>query len=183
MPSSRWSTGPTDRNHSSSGLGPEFFGRNAEIVARELLGAELIRYSGRKRHTLTITETEAYLGPMDLACHSARGRTPRTEVMYGPPGSLYVYLIYGLHLMLNVVTGNGAAVLIRGAGAVQGPGRLGRYLSLDRGLNGKPANQATGLWFEGRTIDPCQIVATPRIGVSYAGERWSREKLRFILRA
>jgi|SRR5436190_3725522 len=80
-----------------------FFDRPAEIVARALLGKALVRRIGGKRATLTISETEAYLGPHDLACHAARGRTPRTEVMYGPPGTLYVYFIYGLHWMLNVV--------------------------------------------------------------------------------
>lgn len=94
-----------------------------------------------------ITETEAYLGPHDLACHSARGRTARTEVMFGPPGTLNIYLVYGLHLMLNVVAGaegSGAAVLVRSAGGVQGPGRLGKALELSMELNGKAAGRASG---------------------------------------
>jgi DNA-3-methyladenine glycosylase len=143
----------------------------------------LLRRIGRALQTLMITETEAYLGPHDLASHSARGRTPRTEVMFGEPGTLYIYLVYGLHLMLNVVTGPpglAAAVLIRSAGHTNGPGRVGRALSLNPALNGKPACPATGLWFEERPTQG-HIIATPRIGVDYAGPRWSRRKLRFVL--
>ena len=101
-------------------LQPAFFDRPADQVARDLLGKVLLRRIGRNRQTFVITETEAYLGPHDLACHSARGRTARTEVMFGPPGTLYIYLVYGLHWMLNVVTAppsDPAAVLLRSAAA------------------------------------------------------------------
>ena len=132
-----------------------------------------------------ITETEAYLGPHDLACHAARGRTARTEIMYGPPGSLYVYFVYGMHWMLNVVTGPEgypAAVLIRGAGDIAGPARLTRVLEITGALNGKQAAPESGLWFEtGEGAQP--VTATPRIGVDYAGLRWSARKLRFVLRS
>jgi DNA-3-methyladenine glycosylase len=134
-------------------LPPLFFDRAADEVARGLLGNALMGRIGSEDQHFIISETEAYLGPHDLACHSARGRTPRTEAMFGPPGTLYVYLVYGLHLMLNVVTGPGgcaAAVLIRSAGAVQGPGSLGRAISLTPDMNGKPALPETGLWFETR---------------------------------
>ena len=85
-------------------LDPHFFDRDAEIVARELIGCGLVcrRVDRLLKHK--ITETEAYVGPHDLACHASKGRTKRTEVMFGPPGTLYIYLIYGLHWMLNVVT-------------------------------------------------------------------------------
>ena len=161
-----------------------FFDRPAHLLARDLLGATLVRQYDDGEQRFLVTETEAYLGPHDLACHSARGRTPRTEIMFGPPGTLYIYLVYGLHLMLNIVAGPqgaGAAVLIRSAGAMQGPGRLGKALALSMCLNGKSANCATGLWFEGRAERPRRILATPRIGVDYAGLRWSGRKLRFIL--
>jgi DNA-3-methyladenine glycosylase len=160
-----------------------FFDRPADDVARGLLGKALVRRIGRERQTFLITETEAYLGPHDLASHSARGRTPRTEVMFGEPGTLYIYLVYGLHLMLNVVTGppgHAAAVLIRSAGHASGPGRVGRALGLSLVLNGKPASPQTGLWCEERPTQG-RIIATPRIGVDYAGPRWSRRKLRFVL--
>jgi DNA-3-methyladenine glycosylase len=164
-------------------LGPAFFDRPADIVARDLAGRTLVRRTRGKMISLPITETEAYLGPHDLACHAARGRTARTEVMYGPPGTLYVYLVYGLHWMLNVVTGPEdypAAVLIRGAGDLSGPGKLARALAIDGRLNGKKALPQSCLWFEiGEPAQP--VVATARIGIGYAGPRWSARKLRFVL--
>src|SRR3954463_6352376 len=112
----------------------DFYDRPADVVARELLGALLLRRTGDRLRIGRIVETEAYLGPHDLAAHSARGRTPRTEVMFGPPGHAYVYLIYGIHHCLNVVTeaeGHAAAVLIRALepirvveGNTKGPGLL-----------------------------------------------------------
>lgn len=165
-------------------LPPRFFGTPADDVARGLLGKVVVRRIGDSVQALIITETEAYLGPHDLACHSARGRTRRTETMFGPAGTLYIYLVYGLHLMLNVVTGPEgfpAAVLIRSAGHALGPGRLGRALRLTAELNGKPASAATGLWFEDPGARPRRITAAPRVGVAYAGPRWSRRRLRFIL--
>ena len=133
-----------------------------------------------------VTETEAYEGPHDLACHAARGRTARTEIMFGPPGTLYVYLIYGIHWMLNVVTGEAgypAAVLIRGVEAASGPGRATSALRIGSALNGKVADEATGLWFEdvGRKSPPGRVVRTSRIGVDYAGPVWSAKHLRFVL--
>jgi len=120
-------------------LEPAFFDRPADHVARDLLGKALLRRIGPKQ-ALMITETEAYLGPHDLACHSARGRTARTEVMFGRPGTLYIYLVYGLHWMLNVVTApHGSAVLLRSAGGMNGPGRLGAALAITGALNGKAA--------------------------------------------
>jgi DNA-3-methyladenine glycosylase len=166
-------------------VGPAFFDRPADIVARDLVGRTLVRRMGAKRIALPITETEAYLGPHDLASHAARGRTVRTEVMYGPSGTLYVYLVYGLHWMLNVVTGPAgypAAVLIRGAGSFSGPGRLARALAINQSLNGKQAVPQSGLWFEHGT-GAQDVTATPRIGVDYAGPRWSARKLRFVLRS
>ena len=158
-----------------------FFDQPADQVARDLLGKALLRRIGRNRQTFVITETEAYLGPHDLACHSARGRTARTEVMFGPPGTLYIYLVYGLHWMLNVVTAPpGSAVLLRSAGGVNGPGRLGAALGVTGALNGKAAHRSTGLWFEDQP-EAGQVVAMARIGVDYAGQIWSRRKLRFVL--
>jgi DNA-3-methyladenine glycosylase len=169
--------------NASALLGPAFFERPADLVARELLGKALVRRIGGNRIALAISETEAYLGPHDLACHAARGRTPRTEVMYGPPGTLYVYFVYGLHWMLNVVTGPQgypAAVLIRAAGHISGPARLTSALVIDGALNGQIAAPRSGLWFE-CGAPAHKITATPRIGVAYAGPRWSARKLRFAL--
>jgi DNA-3-methyladenine glycosylase len=165
-------------------LDPSFFDRPADAVARNLLGKVLVRRCGEQRQALVVTETEAYLGPHDLASHSARGRTARTAVMFGPPGMLYIYLVYGLHWMLNLVTGptgHAAAVLIRSAGEFTGPGRLGRALQIDRTLNGMIAAPETGLWFEDAPKPSERIIATPRIGVDYAGPIWARRKLRFVI--
>jgi DNA-3-methyladenine glycosylase len=164
-------------------LASAFFDRPADQVARDLVGKVLLRRIGRELQAFVITETEAYLGPQDLACHAAPGRTARTEVMFGPPGRLYIYVVYGLYRMLNVVTGppsHPAAVPVRSAGPVKGPGRLGAALAITGALNGKAAQPATGLWFEDRPVAR-RIMATPRVGVAYAGPFWSRRRLRFVL--
>lgn len=164
-------------------LPPAFFDKPAEKLARDLLGTSIVRQNAVGLQRFIVSETEAYLGPHDLACHTARGRTARTEIMFGSPGSLYVYLVYGMHLMLNVVAGPpgaGAAVLIRCAGLVTGPGRLGKALALTMSLNGRIAAPEAGLWFETSRVVPRRIKATPRIGIDYAGPRWARRKLRFV---
>lgn len=168
-------------------LPPAFFARPAEAVALELLGKTLVRHRGRRLEALPITETEAYVGPEDLASHAARGRTGRTEVMFGPAGRFYVYLIYGMYWMLNVVTGDvghPAAVLIRGAGTVAGPGRLTRALAITGALNGKAAAERTGLWIaDGGITPPAETIErTARIGVDYAGPIWAAKEYRFVLK-
>jgi DNA-3-methyladenine glycosylase len=166
-------------------LTARFFARPARVVARELLGKALVRGHLGKRCSFVITETEGYEGPHDLASHSSRGRTPRTEVMFGPPGRFYVYRIYGLHWMLNVVTGAGAAVLIRAVEGVIGPGRVTSQLGIDGSFNARKAGCTTGLWFEDtdRKLTTREITRTARIGVEYAGPVWARRKLRFVLRS
>jgi len=157
-------------------------------VAKELIGASLVRLipDSNTIFSSMLTEVEAYDGPEDLASHASKGRTPRTEVMFGPAGVFYVYLIYGMHWMLNVVTGepgHPAAVLIRGTTNISGPGRITARLQIDKSLNGKPAKKSSGLWFENRSIaiPDERIKTTPRIGVEYSGD-WSRVPYRFILR-
>lgn len=166
-------------------LSPAFFDRPAAIVARELLGKRIVREIDQQRTSFSITETEAYEGEHDLACHSAKGRTARTEVMFGPAGRFYVYRIYGLHWMLNVVTGKvgeGAAVLIRGVDGVSGPGRVAAALKIDSTLTGKEAGPASGLWFEApAAVKRMRVKRTVRIGVDYAGPVWANKKLRFIV--
>jgi DNA-3-methyladenine glycosylase len=167
-------------------LPPAFFQRPAAKVARDLLGKHLIRMSGAMQTTSVISETEAYEGTHDLASHSSRGRTPRTEVMFGPAGRFYVYRVYGLHWMLNIVTGevgDAAAVLIRGIEGNSGPGRVAAALGIDGSFNGCEAAPATGLWFEEPERPPrkSRISRTARIGVDYAGAIWAAKKLRFVL--
>jgi DNA-3-methyladenine glycosylase len=167
-------------------LEQSFFARPAVKVARELLGKHLVRRLGKMELALMITEVEAYVGPHDLASHARFGRTTRTEVMYGPAGHWYVYLCYGIHQMLNMVTDAEewpSAVLIRGAGEFVGPGRLTKALKIDQRLNTKPATPRTGLWVEDRgvRVRRRQVECTPRIGIDYAGE-WKHELFRFVLK-
>jgi DNA-3-methyladenine glycosylase len=169
---------------SNTPLPQSFFDREAVDVARDLIGCYLVRRKGRVLSKTRIIETEAYVGPHDLACHASRGRTVRTEVMFGPPGILYIYLVYGLHWMLNVVTGPidfPAAVLIRSVDGICGPGRLSRTLGITDALNGWVASEPSGLWFaRDEQIAGLKVVRTPRIGVEYAGPIWSAKRYRFV---
>jgi len=169
-------------------IGADLFARPAETVARELIGQCLVRRTDAGLVRGRIVETEAYVGPHDLACHAAKGRTARTEVMFGPAGVLYVYFVYGIHWMLNVVTGpegHAEAVLLRGLDIVSGPARLTKALGVTGALNGRPAAPPTGLWFErGPGLLPGErLVRTPRIGVDYAGPVWAPAELRFLVQA
>jgi DNA-3-methyladenine glycosylase len=157
-------------------------------VARELIGAQLHRVFPDGRHAVgRIVETEAYLGPHDLASHARVGRTARNEVMFGPPGRAYVFLIYGMYWCLNVVTegaGSASAVLIRAIeplhgieGRTDGPGRLCRALAIDRTFNGEDL-RGSALYLT-RGSSPGRVVVTARIGVDYA-RHWARRLLRYI---
>jgi DNA-3-methyladenine glycosylase len=167
---------------------PEHFqSDDAVTLAPWLLGKILARRQsdGRVSRHL-ITETEAYNGPADKACHASKGRTPRTEVMFRPGGVWYVYLCYGVHEMLNLVVGPKdfpAAVLIRGMHDVSGPGRLTKRLAIDRTLSGRVAEAESGLFLEtaGTVVPKKWIQASPRIGVDYAGPLWAGKPWRFTL--
>jgi DNA-3-methyladenine glycosylase len=162
-------------------------GRNTVALARGLLGRHLVRrHRDGRIEGRRITEVEAYHGESDLACHASKGRTRRTETLYASGGVWYVYLCYGIHEMLNLVVGppgHPAAVLIRGLEGVSGPGRLTKALGIGRGLNGRAAAPASGLWIEER--GPRKrgevIRASARIGVDYAGPVWARKPWRFVL--
>lgn len=167
-------------------LKPDFYQRDARVVARELLGKYLTVEQGGGKLSFPITETEAYIGPHDLACHAAKGRTKRTEVMFCEGGVWYVYFVYGLHWMLNIVTGEKeypAAVLIRGIEGVNGPARLTKFLNITNAYNGLPATKKTSLYVEDRgvAISRLKIKSTPRIGVDFAGPIWSQKPYRFLL--
>ncbi len=187
-------------------LARKFFDRPTRQVAKDLLGKFLLRQIGKRKTTVMITEAEAYCGPDDLASHASRGRTTRTEVMFGPPGHAYIYLIYGMYHCLNIVAerdGYPAAVLIRGAitniksknGTIilprscgfdsknlGGPGRLCRHLDIDRQLNRENLISSKRLWLEDRgvKIKPSQIKRAKRIGVDYAG-KYKDKPWRFVL--
>jgi DNA-3-methyladenine glycosylase len=167
-------------------LTKKFFERPVLVVAEDILGKYLVRNIGGKDVAFMITEVEAYDGYKDKACHASRGRTERTETMFGSAGVFYIYLVYGMYEMLNIVTGPKdypAAVLIRGVEGVNGPGRLTKRLKIKRKLNGEKAIRKSGLWIEdrGEEIPKKRIKKTPRIGVNYAGPVWSRKHYRFVL--
>ncbi len=166
-------------------LGAAFFDRDARIVAKELLGKYLVRKVKGKTLAHKIIETEAYLGPEDQASHARHGQTPRNTPMFGAPGRWYVYFTYGMHYMLNIVTGPAgkpSAVLVRAVEEITGPARLTKALKVGKELNTKKAARASGLWIEDRggIVSPRSIRRTPRIGVEYAGE-WSLKKFRYLL--
>ena len=168
-----------------------FYNRDTILVARELLGKHLVRVMPEGNRIGRIVEVEAYLGPHDLAAHTSKGLTERTRVMFGPPGHSYVYMVYGMHHCLNVVTepaGHGAAVLLRAlepvaglVGRTSGPGLLCRALGIDRRWNGHDLLSENFFIADPGTAEAVKIVARPRVGVDYA-KHWARRKLRFYER-
>ncbi len=184
-----------------------FYSRSAIKVARDLLGTKLVRRMDGQRAGGDIIETEAYQGESDLACHARAGRTARTEVMYGPPGHAYLYFIYGMYWMLNVVAepaGSPAAVLIRAilpneglemiakrrpkarrADWTNGPGRLCKALDIDGRLNGADLSDPQGaLVIEtGRQAAKAQLIVGPRIGIEGVPEPWRSKPWRFRVEA
>jgi DNA-3-methyladenine glycosylase len=185
-------------------LPQSFCDRPVLDVARDLLGRRVVRLLNGQRVSGLIVETEAYRGEEDLACHARAGRTPRTEIMYGPPGQAYVYFTYGMHWMLNCVTGAEgfpAAVLIRAilpqegldviatnrAGRPQrewcnGPAKLCQALGIDGSFNGATLWDSTSdLWLEeGQPVTETQVKRTPRIGINNTPEPWRSIPWRFV---
>jgi DNA-3-methyladenine glycosylase len=168
-----------------------YFNQPTVTVARSLIGKYLVRVLDGRTLAGKIVEVEAYVGPKDKACHASKGRTQRTEVMFGPGGVAYVYLIYGMYHCLNVVTEREefpSAVLIRAIEVdgelIDGPGRLCRALQIDRRLNRVDLTTGDSLWFEDRgvSVKRKDIERHPRIGVGYAGE-WAKQLWRFRLHA
>ena len=167
-----------------------YFNRPTLSVARSLIGKYLVRSINGRMLAGKIVEVEAYVGPQDKACHASKGRTQRNEVLFGPPGVAYVYLIYGMYHCLNVVTEREefpSAILIRAieidGELIDGPGRLCRALQIDRCLNRVDLTTCESLWFEDRGIlvERGDVGAHPRVGVAYAGE-WAKKPWRFRLR-
>ncbi|HEX7542001.1 MAG TPA: DNA-3-methyladenine glycosylase [Anaerolineales bacterium] len=179
-----------------------FYARPTLTVARELLGARLVRILDGVRLAGIITEAEAYVGEEDLGCHAKSGKTKRNAVMYGPPGHAYVYFTYGMHWMLNAVTeheGFPAAVLIRamevveGAGIIStrrqgrdthGPAKLTQALGIDEALNGANlCGPDSGLWIEaGTSVTGSDIITSPRVGLYTVPEPWKSVPWRFQMR-
>jgi DNA-3-methyladenine glycosylase len=169
-----------------------FYDRDPILVAQELLGMHLVHVVDGVERVGRIVEVEAYLGPHDLAAHSSRGLTNRTRVMFGPPGHAYVYMIYGMHWCVNVVTqaeGMASAVLLRALepvknieGRTQGPALLCKAMAIDSRLNGHDLlSDDFFIRRPRKSSHPISIVKRPRIGVDYAGD-WARRLLRFYIR-
>ena len=162
-----------------------FHSRNTVVLARWLLGKMLLTTGPvGVASRWGIGEIEVYHGESDLACHVRKDRTPRTEIMYAAGGVWYVYLCYGMHEMLNLVTGpidHPAAILIRSVEGVSGPGRLTRALGINRRFNATAVSPTGGLWLEddGFPLPGGAIRSAPRIGVAYAGPVWSAKLWRF----
>jgi len=165
-------------------LKPDFFLRDVLTVAPELLGKNLVRrFDDGRIEKYRITETEAYRGTEDLACHASKGMTPRTEIMFKDGGTVYVYLIYGQYWLLNLVTGfegDASAVLIRGILGFQGPGRVGRELQLDRSFYGESLTSSNRIWVENAEL-MVEIKTSKRIGIDYAGDEWAGKLWRFFI--
>ncbi len=187
-------------------LSRNFFTQNTVTVARELLGKKLVRLENDQRISGTITETEAYRGEEDLACHARSGQTPRTKVMYGPPGHAYIYFNYGIHWLLNFVTENEgypAAVLIRGIEPAEGldiiserrkgrprsqwtngPAKICQALNLDNKLNGVDicATQVVLFVEEGKQIPDTDVTISSRVGLNNVPEPWRSIPWRFKIK-
>lgn len=164
-------------------LRKDFFEEPTLVVAEQLLGKFLVRGDD----AYMITEVEAYDGFEDKASHASRGETPRNKVMFNDAGVWYVYFVYGMHHMLNIVTGAKgypAAALIRGVEGISGPARLTKAFGVDRRMNEQKAAPKSGLWIEDRgvIVPKNHIEKTPRIGVMYAGEEWAGKPWRFVLK-
>jgi DNA-3-methyladenine glycosylase len=184
-----------------STLSREFYNRSTLKVARDLIGARLVRILNGQKLTGLITETEAYIGEKDLGCHAKAGRTARTAVMYGPPGHAYVYFTYGHHWMLNVVTereGFPAAVLLRAIQPIEGvkfmskqrqgrdtfgPGKLTQAMGITKNENGVDlTRRSSGLWIEEAQAIPNKLVTKgPRVGLNNVPEPWKSKPWRFLV--
>lgn len=182
----------------------EFYDRQVLAVARELLGMRLVRMLGRQRVVGIIVETEGYDGESDLACHAHVGRTKRNEVMFGAPGHAYVYFTYGMHWLLNCVTGRegyAAAVLIRAIQPVEGieviasnrlpakekdwcngPAKLASALQIDKAMNGADLCSSHSALFieQGPAIPEEKVHTLPRVGINSVPEPWRSKPWRFL---
>jgi DNA-3-methyladenine glycosylase len=160
-------------------LAYEFYHRPCQEVARDLVGKVLVH----KGQRLRISETEAYCGEADTACHASKGRTKRTEVMYMDAGTVYIYLCYGMHWMLNIVTGEKEqpeAVLIRAGVEANGPGKLTKRLGITGDLNRTSVVDSQELWVEDDGVS-CEIETAKRVGIGYASPEDQEKPWRFLL--
>jgi len=165
-------------------LTEKFYCRDVLEVSPDLLGKILVRsFDNGELRRYRITDVEAYRGEEDRACHASRGRTQHTEVLYSEGGTIYVYLIYGIYWLLNIVTGqkdNPQGVMIRAVEGIYGPGRVGRELKLDKSFRGESIVTNTRLWIEDSDEKP-EYITAPRVGIDYAQE-WKDIEWRFVIK-
>lgn len=165
-------------------LNENFFARDCLEVAPELIGKILVRSSeDGTQIKARITQTEAYRGEEDKACHASKGRTPRTELLYSHSGIIYVYICYGIHWLANIITGDEGSpqgVLLRCAEGFDGPAKLTKALCIDKSFNGESICENKRLCIEDDGLTP-SIKTAPRVGIDYAGEEWKYKPWRFIL--
>ncbi|UCE52012.1 MAG: DNA-3-methyladenine glycosylase [Desulfobacterales bacterium] len=184
-------------------LSHDFYNRDTIQVAKDLLGKKLVRRFKDRNLSGMVVETEAYLGSTDSASHAYKGQTPRNSVMFGPAGRAYVYFVYGMHYMLNIVTqdeGTPCAILIRaiepleglrqmqalrkktGKDLVNGPAKLCQAMAIDKSLNGWDLTCGKTLWIEDyKTIPEAHVCVGSRIGIDYAAPKDRKANLRFLL--
>lgn len=159
------------------------FAAPATRLARELIGKVLCRAWEGQVLRCRITETECYFGTEDTACHAHKGKTPRTETLFEAGGIAYVYLCYGMHHLLNLVTGEAGhpeAVLIRGVEGISGPGRVTKALHITKAENRLPLTPAAGLWVEDDGTPPPDVQALPRVGIDYAAKEDRERPWRYL---
>ena len=169
----------------SKKLEKEFYHRDCLEVAPDLVGKILVhRLPDDTELRVRITETEAYRGEEDKACHASKGRTPRTELLYGESGIIYVYLCYGMHWLMNVITGEKETpqgVLLRAGENLSGPAKLTKYLKINKEQNGSPIYNNENVWIEDDGFQP-EIKTAPRVGIDYAGDYCRDIEWRFIIK-
>lgn len=173
-----------DHMGSAERLQKNFYVRDVLDVAPDMIGKNMVvRLPDMTYHNFIVSEVEAYRGSEDKACHACRGRTSRTEIMYHEGGKLYVYLIYGVYWMLNIVTGkedDPQAVLIRGVEKHTGPGKITRVIGIDKTYYGEDLCTSDRIWFEDIGFKPV-FKTGPRIGIDYAGEYWKTKNWRYYI--
>lgn len=167
-------------------LEKDYFAKPATILAKDLLGKIICRRTEHGVIRARITETECYFGEEDTACHAHRGKTARTATLYEGGGITYVYLCYGIHSLLNIVTGDEGhpeAVLIRGVEGAVGPGRATKLLEITVKDNALPLCVSSGIWLESDGASPLKIQCHPRIGIDYASPEDRERKWRFLVKS
>ncbi len=172
------------KKNSDNKINKEFFENDALEVAPNLLGKFLVVYRGKAQKKIKIVEVEAYRGEEDKACHANKGKTKRNEIMYRSGGYLYVYLIYGIYWMLNIVTGKRGhpqAILIRGLEGLNGPGKITKTLGIGRSYYGENLAVSDRIWIEDNN-ENVEYFTAKRIGIDYAGEPWKDKPWRYILK-